>query len=181
MRAMARRVTRNMRFEKISLQQFQKDFHQTKAQYDDIRLPERATLNSAGYDFFAPYSFSLSPGHTIKIPTGVRAILDDDKFLMVVPRSSLGFRYRLRLDNTVGIIDADYAGSTNEGHIWIQITNEGNHYSQMTPSSTLLIRKGDAIAQGIILPYFKVEDDNATSVRDGGIGSTSMGYQGGDQ
>ena len=87
---------------------------------------------------------------------------------MVVPRSSLGFKYRAQLDNTVGIIDADYYNNpNNEGHIWVKITNDSKR------GDTLVVNKGDAIAQGIILEYFKTDDDNADGVRNGGLGSTS--------
>lgn len=41
--------------------------------YESLELPKRATTGSAGYDFYAPFSFSLPPAATIKIPTGIRA------------------------------------------------------------------------------------------------------------
>lgn len=164
------------KFEKISKEQFEKDFNYeelvgfgivyfNKVDYEDIKLPVRATKCSAGHDFFSPVDFTLEPGRTIKIPTGIRVLLDDDKFLAIVPRSGLGFRYRLQLDNTIGIIDADYSGSSNEGHIWAKITNDGK--------KALTIAKGEAFAQGIIMQYFTTEDDNVTATRDGGFGSTT--------
>ena len=103
----------------------------------------------------------------MKIPTGVRILLDENKFLMIVPRSGLGFKYRLQLDNTVGIIDADYSNSDNEGHIWVKITNDSRD------GKVLVVHQGDAIAQGIILEYIKTDDDTAKGVRNGGFGSTS--------
>lgn len=150
---------------KISQEQFDKDF-EGKARYSDIKLPKRATRLSAGYDFFAPFAFTLEPGQSIKIPTGVRVILDEDKFLLVAPRSSLGFKYRLQLDNTVGIIDADYCRAENQGHIFIKITNDS------LKQNTLTVKKGDAFAQGIIMSYFLTEDDDASALRSGGLGST---------
>ena len=153
------------RFFKISPERFQKDFP-CGCVYDDVILPRRATAKSAGYDFFAPYGFVLEPGRSAKIPTGIRAVLDDDKFLMLVPRSGLGFKFRLQLDNTVGIVDADYAESDNEGHIFIKITNDSRE------NKTLTVKKGDAFAQGIIACYFKTEDDAADATRNGGFGST---------
>lgn len=134
--------------------------------YEDIKLPARATKKSAGYDFFAPYSFSLAPGETIKVATGIRVILDDDKFLMCAPRSGHGFKSRLQLDNTIGIIDADYSESSNEGHIMVKLTND-SHYN-----TTVSVKKGDGLIQAMILPYFTVEDDDASRQRDGGFGST---------
>ena len=76
--------------------------------YESIQLPRRATRGSAGYDFFSPVEFSLKPGETIKIPTGIRVEMEEDWVLQCYPRSGLGFKYRLQLNNTVGIIDSDY-------------------------------------------------------------------------
>lgn len=98
-----------MRFEKVSFAQYReanggrKDLEQ---EYADLKLPRRGTKYSAGYDFFAPRDITILPGSTVKIPTGIRVHLDEDKFLLMVPRSSLGFKYRLQLDNTCGVIDA---------------------------------------------------------------------------
>ena len=154
------------KFEIISQQQYIKDF-KNECAYEEIKLPKRATKYSAGYDFFSTKTFHLSPKETIKISTGIRVRLDKNCFLMVVPRSGLGFKYRLQLDNTVGIIDADYYEADNEGHIWIKITNDSNDDKE------LLISKGEAIAQGIILKYNLTEDDCAAGLRKGGLGSTS--------
>lgn len=164
------------KFERISKEQFKKDFDTSetvggkdiwfgKIQYEDIKLPVRATKYSAGFDFFSPIDISLAPGESFKIPTGIRVLLDEDKFLALVPRSGLGFKYRLQLDNTIGIIDADYSGSKNEGHIWVKMTNDGTR--------DFKIAKGEAFAQGIIMQYFVTVDDDATAVRDGGFGSTT--------
>lgn len=158
-----------MKFEKIGFNQFCSDvsctIEEARKRYDEIILPCRATRLSAGYDIFATEDIRLMPGDTIKTPTGIRVLLDDDKFLMIVPRSGLGFKYRLQLDNTVGIIDADYSGSANEGHFWIKMTNDGR--------KPLEIKKGQAMAQGIILQYFKTEDDCVEEIRNGGFGSTT--------
>jgi len=135
---------------------------------EDITLPKRATSFSAGYDFFAPYSFNINAGETLKIPTGIKVELDKDKFLAIVPRSGLGFKFRLQLDNTVGIIDSDYFNNnSNEGHIWIKITNDSRE------NKVLSLRQGEAFAQGIILRYYKTEDDCVTVDRTGGFGSTT--------
>ena len=80
-------------------------------------FPKRATSGSAGYDFYAPCGISLKPGETVKVLTGIRARIDEGWVLTLYPRSGLGFRYRLQLNNTVGVIDSDYYGSDNEGHI----------------------------------------------------------------
>lgn len=111
------------KFEKISFNQYFKDMNDTfysnnyidlssedghgiKTEYEDIKLPKRATKSSAGYDFFAPFGFELKAGQSIKIPTGIKCCMNDNLFLGIVPRSSLGFKYRMQIDNTMGIIDA---------------------------------------------------------------------------
>lgn len=136
--------------------------------YRDIKLPQRATEKSAGYDFFAPYDFVLHPGSTIKIATGIRVILDDDKFLMCAPRSGHGFKARIQLDNTIGIIDADYSNSDNEGHIHLKLTNDSH------TGKSIAVKKGEGMMQAIILSYYTVEDDNVTIKRNGGFGSTDQ-------
>lgn len=154
------------RFLKISKKQYDIDFKPDYAKYEDIKLPKRATIGSAGYDFYSTVNAVLNPGETIKIPTGIRIILDGNKYLACYPRSGLGFKYRLQLDNTVGIIDSDYSNSDNEGHIWIKVTNDTHDDKQ------LVINIGDAFAQGIINQFFIVHGDDTTEVRNGGFGST---------
>lgn len=129
-------------------------------------MPVRATVGSAGYDFYSPLDFVLTPGQTIKIPTGIRARIEDGWVLMIFPRSGLGFKFRIQLNNTVGIIDSDYYGSDNEGHIFIKITNDSNE------GKTLSLKKGDGFAQGVFLPYGVTSDDEAAALRNGGFGST---------
>ncbi len=162
-------MKRIAKFEKISLEQFVKDWDSANADklYADIKLPKRATTGSAGYDFFAPEEFSLKPGETIKVPTAIRAKIDEGWVLKIYPRSGLGFKYRLSLDNTVGIIDSDYYNSSNEGHIMIKITNNS------LEGKTVTVEKGTAFAQGIFLEYGICVDDDADGVRDGGFGSTT--------
>lgn len=134
--------------------------------YDALKLPTRATSGSAGYDFKAPFDFTLKPGQTIKIPTGVRVRIDDGWWLGCFPRSGLGFKYRLQLDNTVGVIDSDYYGSGNEGHIFAKITNDSKS------GKSLSVKAGDAFVQGIFIPYGITYSDDANGVRNGGMGST---------
>lgn len=132
--------------------------------YLDVQLPKRATSGSAGYDFFAPQEFSLAPNQTAKIATGIRVKIEEGWVLKIYPRSSLGFKYRLTLDNTVGIIDSDYYFADNEGHIFIKMTNLGD--------KPLTVEKGKAFAQGIFVEYGITVDDDCTCLRTGGIGST---------
>lgn len=161
-----------MRFEKVSYEQYAADSNKPKDdilldEYDSLRIPRRATKGSAGYDFFAPWSFTLKPGESIKIPSGIRVLLDEDKVLMCYPRSGLGFKYRLQLDNVTGIIDCDYSESDNEGHIFFKLTNDSRD------DKTVTVKRGEAFAQGVILQYFITEDDNVTTKRNGGFGSTT--------
>ena len=158
-------LKRIAKFYKVSKEQFVKD-SQNEGAYENIILPVRATSGSAGYDFFAPFDFTLSPGETIKIPTGIRAEIDNGWVLMLYPRSGLGFKYRLQLNNTVGVIDSDYFGSDNEGHIMAKITNCSNE------GKTVTVKAGDAFLQGVFTEFGITEDDDATTVRNGGFGST---------
>ena len=148
-------------FFKVSQSQFESS---SSANYNDIILPKRATTGSAGYDFFAPESFTLNAGETIKVATGVRVKIEEGWVLKIYPRSSLGFKYRLTLNNTVGIIDSDYYFAENEGHIFIKLTNCGD--------IPLTVEKGKAFAQGIFIEYGITVDDDCTASRTGGIGST---------
>lgn len=166
---MAKRVAK---FEKVSKQQFIQDWqHEFMGSeewagfvYDRIKLPVRATKYSAGYDFFAPMDFTLKPGETVKIPTGIRCGINTDWVLMIYPRSGLGFKYREMLANTVGVVDSDYFYSDNEGHIFIKVVNAGD--------KTLHIESGNGFAQGIFTEYGITEDDHVETERNGGFGST---------
>ena len=148
-----------------SLDGFSKE--EAKKIYEDIKLPLRATKYSAGYDFYSPFDFTLNPGETIKIPTGIRAKMREDYALFLFPRSGLGFKYRLQLNNTIGLIDADYFYSDNEGHIFAKITNDSNE------GKVISVKKGEAFIQGVFLSYGITEDDEVNSIRNGGFGSTS--------
>ena len=131
-----------------------------------VRLPGRATAGSAGDDFYSLTDFSLRPNESILLPTGVRARMEEGWALLLFPRSGLGFRYRLQLNNTVGVIDADYFHAKNEGHILLKLTNDSRE------GKTLTVREGDAVAQGIFIPFGVTEDDDASGARTGGFGST---------
>lgn len=150
-------------FTKVSRERFIADGGDESA-YDGIKLPVRATSGSAGYDFFAPSELSIPAGGTVKVPTGIRCRMDNDRVLAIFPRSGLGFKYRLALDNTVGIIDADYFGAENEGHIMIKMTNNGTR--------DLVVEAGKGFAQGIFLKYYLTDDDSVAASRTGGFGST---------
>jgi len=169
-------MKRVAQFMKVSpdnfMQAMKEDFPQytetdIKDMYESLSLPKRATKGSAGYDFYAPFSFSLPPATTIKIPTGIRVKMDEDWVLKIYPRSGLGFKFRLQLNNTVGIIDSDYFNSDNEGHIFIKLTNDSNE------GKTVDVQEGTGFAQGIFLEYGITVDDDCDGVRNGGFGSTT--------
>ena len=166
------------KFEKISERQFFIDFAEyldeecldtrdSRAIYNLIKLPKRATKGSGGYDIFAPHDITIPPKGTVKVPTGIRVCLDDDKFLAIYPRSGLGFKYKMQLYNGTGVIDSDYIFSDNEGHIWCKF------YNDSPEGKTITIKQGEAMCQGIIQQFFKTIDDETDGIRNGGMGSTT--------
>ncbi len=154
-------------FEKAMLDDFSLNEDEIKEIYNQLKLPKRATKGSAGYDFYTPILFQLNPGETIKIPTGIRCEMNPRWVLMIYPRSGLGFKFRLQLNNTVGVIDSDYFYSDNEGHIFIKITNDSNE------GKVVEVKAGQGFAQGIFMQYGIVEDDDTVEERNGGFGSTT--------
>ena len=168
-------MKRIAQFEKVSFEQFHNswkgDFGGTEDEikdiYNSIALPRRATSGSAGYDIFAPVDFTVAPGQSLKIPTGIRCRIEDGWVLKIYPRSGLGFKFRLQLNNTVGIIDSDYYYSDNEGHIFIKVMNDTNE------NKTVELKAGSGFAQGIFLEYGITFDDDVTDIRNGGFGSTT--------
>ena len=167
-------MKRIAQFEKVSYEQFASDWTDTFGSgynieeiYNTIKLPKRATTGSAGYDFYTPLKFKLAPGETIKIPTGIRVKIDDGWVLKLYPRSGLGFKFRIQMNNTVGIIESDYYYSDNEGHIFCKITNDSNE------DKTMSLNAGDGFCQGIFVEYGITFDDDVSDIRNGGFGSTS--------
>jgi len=163
-------------FEKVSFCRFEEGVKNVfgdlqpemiRTAYDGVKLPVRATTGSAGYDFYLPFDLELAPGESAKIPTGIRARMEQGWVLLLFPRSGLGFKYRLQLNNTVGVIDSDYYGSDNEGHIFAAITNDTN------TGRVLSLKAGDAFMQGVFVPFGITESDCAEARRNGGFGSTS--------
>lgn len=169
-------MKRIAKFHKVSTEQFEKAWldefpgaskEEIKEVYSEIKLPARATKGSAGYDFYTPFNIILNPGETAKIPTGIRVEMEDGWVLKLYPRSGLGFKFRLQLNNTVGIIDSDYFFSDNEGHIFAKITNDSKD------GKVVCIEKGTGFMQGIFVEYGITVDDEAEAVRNGGFGSTT--------
>ena len=141
------------KFEKISFEQFKKDIKDNKELYDSYLLPKRSTKASAGYDFFAIESFEIKPGEVKKIPTGIKAIYPEDETLMLFVRSSMGFKWNVRMCNQVGIIDADfYNNPDNEGHMLFALQNHGD--------KVFKVEAGQGFGQGIFMKYYTVDDED---------------------
>ena len=155
-------------FNKISFEQFKKDISSDIETYNLYKKPERNTKKSAGYDFYSINDFVIKPGEQMKIPTGIKAYMNDDEVLFLIVRSSMGFKYNVRMCNQVGVIDGDYYDNIdNEGHIWIKLQNEG--------TQDYVIKKGDKIVQGIFLKYFVADnEEEIKKERKGGLGSTDL-------
>lgn len=171
------------KFEKVSFEQFEKDMQNLvklnvvkedlRVIYDRIKLPKRATKRAAGHDFWLPFELkSLQPGAEIIIPSGIKCFFyrDTDHLysLDLYPRSGHGFKFKLRIKNTVGIIDEDFHNNTkNEGHIMVAIANEGD--------KLFSIKEGDGFCQGLFHEVFIAEDNREEDIntkRIGGTGST---------
>lgn len=180
-------MDRVARFEKVSFEQFYSDCvdcfwgnnfqYKNEAEqneikllvrswYDSIKLPERATMGSAGYDFFLPFKIELAQEEIFRFPTGIRCEMNSGWVLMMFPRSGIGFKYGIRFANTAGVIDSDYYHSSNEGHIWAKVVNDWPNAERVS------FDVGAAFAQGILMPFGITYNDSVTAVRDGGLGST---------
>ena len=154
-------------FEKISFERFSLDVKNDRKLYNEYKLPRRASKNSCGYDFLAIEDYIIHPGEIKKIPTGYKAKFLSDEMLMIVVRSSMGFKYNVRMCNQVGVIESDYYNNiSNEGHMWVALQNEGD--------KDYIINKGDAYAQGIFIKFLTC-GDNPEEERIGGLGSTNKG------
>lgn len=151
-------------FDKISLEQAAKDGI-VAVEYSAIEIPTRATICSAGYDIKSVRHMYVMPHSSVKVPTGLRAFMLDDEVLLLHIRSSLGFKYNVRLSNATGVVDSDYYFADNEGHIWLGIYNDGDEVFE--------IKCGDRLAQGIFMKYLTANDVVST-VRVGGLGSTGQ-------
>ena len=153
------------RFSHVSPTQYAADQQmQNVLPIEEIPLPRRATAGSAGYDFVCPAEVTLQPGEAVTIPTGIRCEMQPGWVLMLFPRSGLGFKHQVRLANTVGVIDSDYAHAANEGHIMVRIVCGGDH--------PVTIARGERFCQGVFLPHGIAEEDAVAADRTGGFGST---------
>jgi len=153
-------------FEKISFEQFKKDISDDKELYESYNIPKRSTKESAGYDFESLMDFTLKPGEIGKYPLGIKADMNSGEVLLIMVRSSMGFKYNVRLCNQVGVIDKDYYNNPdNEGHMWIRLENQGD--------KDYVVKKGDKICQGIFINFLTVDnEEKIENVRTSGLGST---------
>lgn len=152
-------------FDKVSFKQFKKDIGDDKKLYDNYLLPIRKTRFSAGYDFIAINDFCINPNEVIKIPTGYKVKMNENEVLLVLVRSSMGFKYNIRMMNQVGVIESDYYNNiNNEGHIWVALKNEG--------TETYTVKKGESYVQGLFMNFLTC-GDKPSNKRIGGIGSTN--------
>lgn len=172
-------MNRIAKFEKVSFEQFKKDWQNTFTKnsftddeinniYRSITLPKRATAGSAGYDFFIPVDFVIGANTVTNIPTGIKCAMDEGWVLHMYPRSGHGFKYGLHLANTVGVIDKDYYNNAgNEGHIFVKLINDS------IISEDVVLKKDTAFCQGVFAPFGITLDDNTCAERIGGLGSTT--------
>lgn len=163
-------------FEKVSFERWKADCgikglpdKEMREWFDAIKMPAQATASSAGCDFFMPFNLNFEAGSKFRIATGIRWVTDDDpsdraKVLLIYPRSGLGFKYGIRLSNTVGVIDADYCDSDNEGHIIISLENPSGQ--------TIPLPEGKPFVQGIVVKYEIPDGAASDAARNGGFGST---------
>lgn len=138
---------------------------------ENIHLPVRKTINSAGYDFEAAFDTIVEPFELGKNPTfvetGIKAYMKGEEYLMLANRSSNPFKKGLVMANGVGIIDSDYyENPDNDGAIKFAFYN--------FKDEPVLIKKGDAIGQGIFMKYQTIDHDHADGERKGGFGSTDQ-------
>ena len=136
---------------------------------EGLKLPERATKFSAGYDFYNPERVEIKPyklgDNPVLVKTGVKAYMGENEFLMIVNRSSNPKKKKLVIPNSIGIIDADYVDNEdNEGEMGFLFYNLSNE--------TVVIEAGEKLGQGIFTEYKTVTNDKSEGERNGGFGST---------
>ena len=154
------------KFEKISFEQFKKDFGDDRMLYDSYELPKRSTKRSAGYDIKSLEDGVIKPGEAMTFKTGLKVCMNDDECLYILSRSSQGYKYNVCLMNSVGLIDSDfYNNPSNEGHFSVRLVNFG--------TDDFIVKRGDKIAQGVFSKYLTIDDEeDIEGERTGGLGST---------
>lgn len=147
---------KGIRFEKVSFNQFQKDYDRLGGKldkkgllevYDAIKLPQKK-VGAVGYDFYSPFSTVLWREDHIEdcLPTGIRVVMPAGFCLLLIPRFSSG----IRLVNSIGIVHSDSHARDDEGHIIIKVKCGGE---------PVHIKRGDSFMQGVIVKTFEAEGD----------------------
>lgn len=134
-----------------------------------INLPIRKTKSSAAYDLEAAEYIVLPSfekgSKPILIPTGLKAYMQPDEMLVIVPRSSSPKKQGISYPHSMGVIDADYyENPDNDGHIFVQCIN--------LKDEEVKIKKGEAVGQAIFQKFLTIDNDQADGIRTGGFGST---------
>lgn len=137
---------------------------------EELKLPERSTSNSAGYDFFNPEEVEIQPNQIKYVKTGVKSQFPEDRMLVLCNRSSNPKKKGLVLVNGVGIVDSDYYNNLdNEGEIAFAFMN--------ITSEPVVLQPGEKLGQGIFVKFDVTADDcasNPCGTRVGGFGSTGV-------
>lgn len=168
-----------MRFEKVRYEAFEHDMMQyrpinfmggeAKEAYDKIKLPERKTKYSAGYDICSPIDISIPSGQRRVIPTGIKVVFEEDEMetwhLQMFVRSSVGIKDGVVLTNGTGVIDSDYQFGNNDGDMMLALLN--------TSEKLVKYKAGDRICQAVFMIHGITSNDKASGDRTGGIGSTN--------
>lgn len=141
------------------------EFVENMKEGSSLKLPERSTKNSAGYDFFNPNKVVCKSHEITMIPTGIKAQFPEDEALFLFNRSSNPKKKGLIILNGVGVVDSDYYNNAdNEGEMAFVF------YNMLNEDVTL--EAGEKLGQGIFMKYAKVDNDTAEAERTGGFGST---------
>ncbi len=130
-----------------------------------VSLPSYQTAGSAGFDLAASQEVTIQPGEVALIPTGLVIEVPEGHFLGIFARSSTPLKRGLLVANGVGVVDPDYSGPSDQ--VLIEVLN--------FTSRPVTVKKGDRIAQGIIIPAVRVEWQEVERIKDvsrGGFGAT---------
>lgn len=131
--------------------------------FSGVRIPQRATRQAAGYDIeSAMEDFTIYPGETVLVDTGLTAYMNPWEELQIRPRSGLAYKYGIIVLNSPGTIDADYEGN----HIKVMLKNVSNKEFD--------VKKYDRIAQAVFSSFLHSDNDMPGGDRTGGFGSTGV-------
>lgn len=130
-----------------------------------VSLPAYGTDESAGFDLAASHDVTIDPGKIALVRTGLVIEVPTGHCLAIFARSSTPLKRGLMVANGVGVIDPDYSGPEDE--VMIQLLN--------FTDAEVQIRRGDRLAQGIVLPTPRVTWDEVSALKEvtrGGFGAT---------